>query len=55
MNVIVSRLREFVENEMKSCSMYVGGVTPLYVYRMWGGTVSFEEIKKGLKVINNGC
>lgn len=30
---IVSRLREFMDNEARSCSMDYGCVTPLYVYR----------------------
>ena len=42
---IIVRLREFIENEMRSCSMDVGGITPLYVYIMWGGSVSLEEIE----------
>lgn len=25
---VTNRLREFVENEMRSCSMDVGGITP---------------------------
>lgn len=48
---IVSRLREFIENEGKSCSMDFGGITPEYVYRMWGGTVPLEEIEKAMKEI----
>lgn len=45
---VVERLREFIENEMKSCSMDIAGITPLYVYRMWGGTVTLDEITQGL-------
>ena len=52
---IISRLREFIENEARSCSMDFGCVTPLYVYRMWGGAVSIEDIKSGLREIHNGC
>lgn len=52
---IINRLREFMENEARSCSMDFGCVTPLYVYRMWGGIVSFEDIENGLKAIKNGC
>ena len=52
---VISRLREFLENEARSCSMDFGCVSPLYVYRMWGGTVSLEEIEKGFKAIKNGC
>ncbi len=44
---IVDRLREFLENEARSCSMDFGCVTPLYVYRMWGGTVALEDIEEG--------
>jgi hypothetical protein len=46
---LIDRLREFVENEARSGSMDPGCITPLYVYRMWGGTVAIEEIEKGLK------
>lgn len=48
---VVSRLREFIENEGRSCSMDLAGITPEYVYRMWGGTVALEEISEALKVI----
>ena len=50
---VVSRLREFIENEGRSCSMDLAGITPEYVYRMWGGTVALEEISEALKVIRN--
>lgn len=53
-NKIVSRLLEFMEYEARSCSMDFGCVTPLYVYRMWGGAVAFEDIEVGLKEIKNG-
>lgn len=43
---IIPRLREFIENEGRSCSMDLAGITPEYVYRMWGGTVSLTEIKE---------
>ena len=45
MNEIVERLKEFVENEMRSCSMAVGGITPEYVQRAWGGRVALEHIE----------
>lgn len=57
MNELVKRLRTFMENEARSCSMDFGCVTPEYVYRMWGGTVSFDEIVAGMesmKVNNYG-
>lgn len=43
-NVVV-RLREFIENEMRSCSMDIGGITPEYVQRAWGGRVAIEDIE----------
>ena len=48
---IVTRLREFLENEAKSCSMDFGCRTPEYVHRMWGGSVSLHEIESALRVI----
>lgn len=53
--MIINRLREFIESEMRSCSMDIGGITPLYVYRMWGGQVAIDDIAAGLKEIQNGC
>ena len=46
---MIDRLKQFVESEMRSCSMDIGGITPLYVYRMWGGSVAIDEIATGLK------
>ena len=48
---IVTRLRAFMENEAKSCSMDFGCITPEYVYRMWGGMVSIEEIRTALETL----
>ena len=56
-NVCIStkqRLREFLDNEARSCSMDFGCVTSIYVYRMWGGVVPLKEIDDGLKEIQNG-
>lgn len=47
---IVARLKEFLENEARSCSMDFGCVTPEYVYRMWGGTVALSDIELALNV-----
>lgn len=55
MNTVVDRLREFMENEARSCSMDFGCVNAVYVYRMWDGAVALEEIATGLKEIQNGC
>ena len=46
MEDVVSRLKAFMENEARSCSMDFGCVTPEYVYRMWGGAVSLEKIEQ---------
>ena len=45
---MIDRLKQFVESEMRSCSMDIGGITPLYVYRTWGGNVAIDEIATGL-------
>ena len=45
---MIDRLKQFVESEMRSCSMDIGGITPLYVYRMWGGSVAIDKIETGL-------
>ena len=45
------RLKEFMENEARSCSMDFGCVTPEYVYRMWGGRVAIEEITNAMSAL----
>lgn len=45
---IVDKLREFLENEARSCSMDFGCVTPKYVFCSWGGCVAIDEIATGL-------
>ena len=45
---IVEKLKCFMDNEARSCSMDYGCVTPMYVYRMLGGTISYEDIQAGL-------
>lgn len=47
---LVERLKEFMVNEARSCSMDFGCVTPEYVYRMWGGQVALDEIEKTLTI-----
>ncbi len=39
----------FIEQEARSCSMDFGCITPLYVYRMWGGAVAIEEIATAME------
>ena len=51
METLVARLREFMDNEGRSCSMDYGCITPLYVYRSWGGTVAIEDIEAAMKVV----
>ena len=51
MNDITIRLKEFMENEARSCSMDFGCVTPEYVYRMWGGSVAIEEIANAMSEV----
>ena len=48
---IVDRLYEFMENEARACSMDFGCITPLYVYRMWGGAVAIEDIATAMEVV----
>lgn len=50
---LVTRLRQFIEHEARSCSMDPGCITPLYVYRMWDGSVPLEDIGAAMKAINN--
>lgn len=45
---LVERIKEFLNNEARSCSMDFGCISPVYVYRMWGGSVAIEEIEKAL-------
>ena len=46
---LVDKIKELIENEGKSCSMDIGGITPEYVFRMWGGKFSMVDIENGLK------
>lgn len=51
---IESRIKEFMNNEARSCSMDFGCITPLYIYRMQGGAMTLEEIEVELAHINAG-
>ncbi len=42
------RILGFIEDEARSCSLDFGCVTPLYVYRMWGGQVPLNEIEAAM-------
>jgi len=48
---LIYKLKEFMENEARSGTMDFGCITPLYVYRAWGGTVAIEDIAAGLAEI----
>lgn len=48
MEDVIYRLKAFIEDEARSCSMDFGCVTPEYVYRMWGGNVAIDKIAMGL-------
>lgn len=48
---LVNRIQEFIEDEMRSCSMDFGCITPLYVNRMWGGKVAIEDISFALESV----
>ena len=47
---LLERMRQFIEDEARSCSMESARITPEYVFRMWGGKVSFEEVEEALKL-----
>jgi len=53
MTEIIDRLKDFIENEARSCSMDFGCITPEYVFRFWGGTVAIEDIRAVLKMIEH--
>lgn len=41
-------LKQLLDDEARSCSMDFGCITPLYVYRMFGGQFSMVDIENGL-------
>lgn len=46
---LVKRLQDFIESEARSCSMDPSCITPLYVYRMWGGAVAIDDIAAAME------
>ena len=46
---LIGRLKSFLENEARSCSMDSSCVTPEYVCRMLGGTIAPEDIAGALE------
>ena len=51
MEDVINRLKAFIEDEARSCSMDFGGITPEYVYRMWGGSIALEDIEAAMAEI----
>ena len=51
---LIERLRQFLESEARSCSMDPGCITPMYVFRMWGSSVSLEEIERAMEGMRRG-
>lgn len=50
-NDLTARLKQFMDDEAMSCSMDYGCMTPLYIYRMWGGQVAIEDIENALAIV----
>ncbi len=50
---VLSRMRELIDIEVRTGSMDFGCITPLYVYRMWGGAIPMEDIENGLIELRN--
>lgn len=48
--MLEEKIRQFLEDEARSCSMDFGCITAEYVYRMWGSAVAIEDIEKALNV-----
>ena len=48
-SLLKERLQSFIECEARSCRLDFGCVTPLYVYRMWGGAVAIEDIATAME------
>ena len=48
---LVNRLRQFIEDEARACSMEPALITAEYVCRTWGAKVSLEEIEAALKIV----
>lgn len=50
---LLEKLRQFLEDEARSCSMDPGCITPEYVFRMWGGQVPLEEIEAAMNELKH--
>ncbi len=48
----IDRLKDFMEQEARLCSMDFGCISSFYVCRIWGGEVPLNEIEEALKYID---
>lgn len=48
---ILQRLKRFLDDEAKACSMDYGCITSEYVSRMWGGRIYLEDIEVATKEV----
>ena len=53
MDDLIHKLQLFATQEARSCSIDFGCITPIYIYRMWGGIVPLKEIESALKLLSN--
>lgn len=49
--LLKQKLQSFLDFEARSGSMDPALITSEYVYRMWGGKVSMEEIEEAMREI----
>lgn len=52
--LLKQKLQSFLDFEARSGSMEPALITPEYVYRMWGGKVSLEEIEEVMTSLSSG-
>lgn len=50
---LIERIGRFMEYEARSCSMDFGCITPLYVYRMWGGSIPLSDIESAFLLLED--
>lgn len=48
-DILKQQIKEFIEQEARSCSMDFGAIMPEYVHRMWSGRVPQEDIVEAMK------
>lgn len=50
MNELKERIKQLILEEQRSCSMEA--ITPLYVYRHWGGKVALKDIQTAFELLS---